>query len=191
MKNKILSTNEEQNSPYPLSFFVTFITLLTFYEVKLCFNWNRCTTVFYTLDQFGGAAYVNIRIPWCWRPWSAGNTQRGSSASVVFNFLVREWVIYIGWVWRHARCINISWLSFKRRNTKCRTSEWVEFYRFSLPYVFIECWGLRLRLPFATIRPQIEWVNPSNAKLNPICHLLALLGAHHILHVNGLTVKSS
>jgi len=31
--------------------------------------------------------------------------------------------------------------------------------------------------------------NPLNAKLNPICHLLALLGAHHILHVSGLRVK--
>jgi len=31
--------------------------------------------------------------------------------------------------------------------------------------------------------------NPSNAKLNPICHLLALLGAHHILHVSRVRVK--
>jgi len=26
--------------------------------------------------------------------------------------------------------------------------------------------------------------NPLNSELNPICHLLALLGAHHILHVS-------
>jgi hypothetical protein len=32
-------------------------------------------------------------------------------------------------------------------------------------------------------------INPLNAELNPICHLLALLGAHHILHVGGLRVK--
>ena len=32
-------------------------------------------------------------------------------------------------------------------------------------------------------------VNPLNAGLNPICHLLALLGAHHIFHVSGLTVN--
>jgi len=32
-------------------------------------------------------------------------------------------------------------------------------------------------------------VNPLNAKLNPICHVLALLGAHHILHVSGIRVK--
>jgi hypothetical protein len=28
-----------------------------------------------------------------------------------------------------------------------------------------------------------------NAELNPIYHLLALLGAHHIFHVSGLRVK--
>ena len=27
------------------------------------------------------------------------------------------------------------------------------------------------------------------AELNPICHLLALLGAHHILHVSRIRVK--
>jgi len=32
-------------------------------------------------------------------------------------------------------------------------------------------------------------VNPLNAELNPICHLLALLGAHHILHVSRIRVK--
>ena len=31
--------------------------------------------------------------------------------------------------------------------------------------------------------------NPLNAELNPICHLLALLGAHYIFHVSGLRVK--
>jgi hypothetical protein len=33
-------------------------------------------------------------------------------------------------------------------------------------------------------------VNPLNTELNPICHLLVLLGAHHIFHVSGLRVKS-
>jgi hypothetical protein len=32
-------------------------------------------------------------------------------------------------------------------------------------------------------------LNPLNAKLNPICHLLALLGAHRILHVSKIRVK--
>ena len=30
---------------------------------------------------------------------------------------------------------------------------------------------------------------PLNAELNSVCHLLALLGAHHILHVSRVRVK--
>ena len=33
-------------------------------------------------------------------------------------------------------------------------------------------------------------INPLNAELNPICHLLELLGAHHILHVSRVRVKT-
>jgi len=32
-------------------------------------------------------------------------------------------------------------------------------------------------------------INPLNAELNPICHLLALLGPHHILHVSRIRVN--
>jgi hypothetical protein len=37
----------------------------------------------------------------------------------------------------------------------------------------------------------ITWslINPLNAELNPICHLLALLGAHLIFHVSKIRVK--
>jgi hypothetical protein len=31
--------------------------------------------------------------------------------------------------------------------------------------------------------------NTLNANLNPICHLLAILGTHHILHVSRIRVK--
>jgi hypothetical protein len=31
--------------------------------------------------------------------------------------------------------------------------------------------------------------NPLRTQLNPICHFLALLGTHHILHVSSLRVK--
>jgi hypothetical protein len=31
--------------------------------------------------------------------------------------------------------------------------------------------------------------NPLNAQLNPIWHLLILLGAHHILHISRMRVK--
>jgi hypothetical protein len=32
--------------------------------------------------------------------------------------------------------------------------------------------------------------NPLNAELNPIYYLLAILGAHHFLHVSRIRVKS-
>jgi hypothetical protein len=32
--------------------------------------------------------------------------------------------------------------------------------------------------------------NPLNAELKPICHVLALLGAHPILHVSRIRVKN-
>jgi hypothetical protein len=35
----------------------------------------------------------------------------------------------------------------------------------------------------------VNWINPLNAELNPICHLLALLGAHHILHISRVRVN--
>jgi len=37
---------------------------------------------------------------------------------------------------------------------------------------------------------EISKINPLNAELNPICHLLALLGVHHFLHVSRIRVKS-
>jgi hypothetical protein len=33
------------------------------------------------------------------------------------------------------------------------------------------------------------YFNPLNGELNPISHLLALLGAHHILHFSRIRVK--
>ena len=38
---------------------------------------------------------------------------------------------------------------------------------------------------------QPEWleINPLNPELNPICYLLALLLAHHFLHVSRIRVK--
>ena len=36
---------------------------------------------------------------------------------------------------------------------------------------------------------KFEHVNPLNPELNPICYLLALLGAHHFLHVSRIRVK--
>jgi hypothetical protein len=39
------------------------------------------------------------------------------------------------------------------------------------------------------VNEEISKFNHLNTKLNPICHLLALLGAHHILHVSRIRVN--
>jgi hypothetical protein len=48
-------------------------------------------------------------------------------------------------------------------------------------------------VPFCTVSStKLQFVvlfNPLNAELNLICHLLALLGAHPILHVSRVRVK--
>jgi len=56
--------------------------------------------------------------------------------------------------------------------------------------------NVKVRKPLA--RPRPRWkdnskihINPLNAKLNPICHLLALLGAHPILHISRIRVKDN
>ena len=35
----------------------------------------------------------------------------------------------------------------------------------------------------------LNYIKPLNPELNPICYLLALLGAHHFLHVSRIRVK--
>jgi len=46
------------------------------------------------------------------------------------------------------------------------------------------------RQPDVMMAGEKNYVNPLNAELNPICHLLALLGAHHILHVSRIRVNN-
>jgi len=35
----------------------------------------------------------------------------------------------------------------------------------------------------------VRFINPLKPELNPMCYLLALLGAHHFLHVSRIRVK--
>jgi hypothetical protein len=43
---------------------------------------------------------------------------------------------------------------------------------------------------FPSIPKTLRCVNPLNAELNPICHLLALLEVHHFLHVRRIRVNT-
>ena len=66
-----------------------------------------------------------------------------------------------------------------------------------------ELWQMTLVLPLGGIKTEVwdlqtalasynsrHWFNPLDPELNPICYLLALLGAHHFLHVSRIRVKS-
>ena len=39
------------------------------------------------------------------------------------------------------------------------------------------------------VTPKAGVLNPLKPELNPICYLLALLGAHHFLHISRIWVK--
>jgi len=43
---------------------------------------------------------------------------------------------------------------------------------------------------YKTAATAMNTINTLNAELKPICYLLALLGAHHFLHVSRIRVKS-
>jgi len=43
--------------------------------------------------------------------------------------------------------------------------------------------------PFTYFVHNGGYINPLKPELNPICYLLALLGAHHFLHVSRIRVK--
>ena len=46
-----------------------------------------------------------------------------------------------------------------------------------------------LRRSLRATEVAVTQINPLNPELNSICYLLALLGAHHILHVSRIRVK--
>jgi hypothetical protein len=60
---------------------------------------------------------------------------------------------------------------------KLDRQKWTAFFWFRIG----TCW-------LALVKAVMN-INTLNAELNPICHLLALLGAHHILHISGLRVR--
>jgi hypothetical protein len=65
----------------------------------------------------------------------------------------------------------------------CRADNLATFISWNLG-TLASCIGIALPLSYVM-------VNPLLAELNPICHLLALLGAHHILHISMIRVKLS
>ena len=62
---------------------------------------------------------------------------------------------------------------------QCYNTTMLQYYNVTI----LQCYNtLMLKSPY---------INPLNAELNPICHFSALLGAHHILHVSKIRVKTT
>jgi hypothetical protein len=55
--------------------------------------------------------------------------------------------------------------------------------------LLLKCDGTRAETRFRLSAKRTSPFNPLNAELNSICHLLASIGAHHILHVSRIRVK--
>jgi hypothetical protein len=66
-------------------------------------------------------------------------------------------------------------------------TDWVEKtgrdYEPGSNFNYTNSWGMHTRSLYLVL-------NPLNAELNPICHLLALLGVHHFLHVSRIRVNN-
>ena len=69
--------------------------------------------------------------------------------------------------------------------SKTRMSSWILSFRG-------RCWFSNVSHPqhYSTeTNSTVFWVNPLNAELNPVRHLLALVGARHIVHVSRIRVN--
>jgi hypothetical protein len=86
--------------------------ILTFYEVMLCFNWNRWVSVFYTLGLFGGPACVDIKNPWWWHTWNIETCRKETVRRLRLIFSAR----IIGLIsWKQLRVYS-GWKKYKLKN---------------------------------------------------------------------------
>ena len=63
------------------------------------------------------------------------------------------------------------------------------FDKYQVKHSFPLFWSYRIVCFWVSGNVGLQF-NPLNAELNPICYLLALLGAHHFLDVSRIRVKS-
>jgi hypothetical protein len=73
-----------------------------------------------------------------------------------------------------------------RSLTFVNTEDWWSAYTHSSKRGW-KCCHLLWSIPLSDLMSYS--INPLNTELNPICHFLALLGTHHILHVSRVRVK--
>jgi len=81
----------------------------------------------------------------------------------------------------------------------CLLIERMNIVCYRTAFLDLLCSGLRVMLHISIFSGDLIFIskhlvsrviNPLNPELNPICYLLALLGAHDFLHVSRIRVKS-
>jgi hypothetical protein len=86
-------------------------------------------------------------------------------------------------------------LSVAWSNHLCPLRPTMQLPRFAVARFYcrgqLKCNGTRAETRFRLSAKRTSPFNPLNAALNPICHLLALLGARPILHISRIRVKSA
>ena len=88
------------------------------------------------------------------------------------------------------------WASLQMKNATCCVTNCLPCilhvgYRYTSYKMALTVWSTLLSKPITllTLKKSVSIFNPLNAELNPICYQLALLEAHHILHVSGVRVN--
>ena len=83
-------------------------------------------------------------------------------------------------------------LGASRQNIRRKMKRWMERQHLALwrgPFSTQRQARELISGPDLAIRARLLSFNPLNPELNSICYLLALLGAHHFLHISRMRVK--
>ena len=99
--------------------------------------------------------------------------------------------------WGYNEAVHQIFIEFKPAcNSVRREVLYNNFIEFSIPMKMVRLIEMCLKDTYEYSRDQSDnnlsdrfHINPLNPELNPICYLLALLGAHYFLHLSRIRVK--
>ena len=112
-------------------------------------------------------------------------THWNSLTTFLHSFFCRFWDILTMFMFRYL--INISWTL----GGSCVVCDCVfANCRWTVPELYIQHSNKNEACKIIQYWLKLANINPLNPKLNPICYLLALLGAHYFLHDSRIRVKS-
>ena len=125
---------------------------------------------------------------------------------MLWNYLFPNWAT-----------VSCSELTKEQRSHNTRTESDISFFKEFIPRICYVKHNISKTRPLVQITSLVQWfptfffrlrtpwqpisinctlhiskmfvINPLKPELNPICYLLALLGAHHFLHVSRIRVK--